>query len=49
MPKLGEPNFDCITPSCDAEYRRWTRQTTFNFSGNQNKKKTIKHLSYGHG
>ena len=39
MPKLGEPNFDCTAPCHEAEYRRWTRQASFNFSGDQNKNK----------
>ena len=39
MPKLGEPNFDWTAPCCETEYRRWTRQASFNFSGNQNKNK----------
>ena len=39
MPKLGEPNFKWTAPCHEAEYRRWTGQASFNFSGNQNKKK----------
>ena len=39
MPKLGEPNFDLTLPCCEAEYRRWTTQVSFNFSGNQKKNK----------
>ena len=39
MPELGEPNFDWTGPCCEAGYRRWTRQASFNFSGNQNKNK----------
>ena len=39
MPKLGEPNFYWTEPCCEAEYRRWKRLASFNFSGNQNKNK----------
>ena len=39
MPELGEPNFDSTAPYHEAEYSRWTRQASFNFSGNQNKNK----------
>ena len=37
MPKLGEPNFDWTAPCREAEYRRWTKQASLNFSGKQTK------------
>ena len=40
MPKLGDPNFDWTVSCHEAEYRRWTRQASFNFSGNHNKNKS---------
>ena len=39
MSNLGEANFDRSKPCHKAEYRRWTRQASFNFSGGQNKNK----------
>ena len=46
MPKLGEPNFDWTAPCHEAEYRRWTRQASFNFSVNiKTRTKKVKHLA----